>query len=159
MIRATVTFTSIERETREVVKYKHNKFLLLTFRSEDESRQWWVVPGWPEVKPGMKVTAFLARPQAANRSNRVLGWKCHQTGEVLVDEMPALLAAGWSTLFVVAGILALHLYSVSPRLSSLTSPIPGVIFLALSAMPLARVLRSVMIRRRLNAIEVPGLPL
>jgi hypothetical protein len=156
MNRATVTVASIERATYDVMKYKHNRYLLLTFRSEDGSRHWWEVPGWPEVKPGMTVTAFLTHALAPNRSNRVLGWKCHQTGELVADEFPVLHAATLLAICVTFGLLLLHLYSVSPQRSSLTSPIPGAVLLVMAAMALARLVRSAIIRRKLNAIQVTG---
>ena len=107
MHQVTVTIVDIERATYDVFKFKHQRYLQLTFRSEDGSRQWWEVPGWPEVRPGMTVTALLLRPIAPNRSNRVLGWKCHETGQLVVGQSPIRSAVG-SIVFAIMGALALR---------------------------------------------------
>jgi hypothetical protein len=152
MHQVTVTIADIERATRNSGNHKYQRTLSLAFRSQDGARHWWEVPGWPEVSSGMTVTALLRRPYRPKTSNTVLGWRRHDTEEIVVGLHPVRFAVG-AAIFASVGALTLHLYSLYPDRSSLSTPIPGVAFFVISALLLTELVKSIAVRVRLGALR------
>jgi len=133
--------------TQEAVRYQ--KYSYLTFKTDDGKLQWWQVNGWPRIYEGMTVTALLSDPMRPSRSNNVLGWICHETGEeAYYSQTP--LGHFFGLFAIAAGLLFLKINADIPSLHTLIS---GIIFLLCGVSYIATVARQRVVVVKLRSIK------
>lgn len=124
----TVVIDRIDWVSRNSFKHRENRSTNLSFRLRDGTPLAWEIPGWPEIREEMCVTALLARPLSAGRSNRVLGWKSHADGSLAFYPAYGLVAIGTPFSFAAATLFLLS-YLNDPDRSSQPLLMFGIAFL------------------------------
>lgn len=147
MHQVTLTINNLERTTQEMARYQ--KFAYLTFKTDDGKLQWWCIDGWPHIFEGMTVTALLSDPMRPNRSNRVLGWICHDTGdEAYCSQPPMAHCAG---IFAIAA--ALLFLKINAEISNPPLLIFGIVSLLCWVVYISKFLQQRLIIRKLRSIR------
>jgi len=140
---------TIEWFSRDTIRF--TRFTNLAFRLPDGSRKLWIVPGWPELHEGMKVTALLKQPDHKHVSNTVLGWKTHPSGSTTYwRPEPARMV--FTGIALLAALVLFWLYQIHPARSSLSSPIPALAFLLMGLLGMGKYLSMLLVVRKLNSI-------
>lgn len=147
MHQVTLTINNLERTTQEIARYQ--KYAYLTFKTADGKLQWWQVDGWPRIFEGMTVTALLSDPIRPNRSNRVLGWICHDTGEeAYYSQPPTAHCAG--IFAIAAGLLFLKM---NAEISNPPLLIFGIVSLLCWVVYISKFIQQRIIIRKLRSIR------
>lgn len=138
---ATVRFSRVFDVVR--MSNRGDQWTDFSFDADIGTRYGARIPGHPVIEPGMQVTAYLDK---ADDWTRIVGWRDHATGEVL---MPGA-ASNWIGLLVFScmGLVVMRLW--------MPASWAGLLFLALPLQPALSLFKIRRARRALECAQAPA---